>query len=134
MAYEMKFKFAGKDYNVLNSSYAFSRSVDAKGRPSSGVYGGEVHLTIETHDDTKILEIMLNKQSTPQTGEVTFSKGTNQGVLKTLKFEDGFVTQYSESSSAMGSENMVINITISARVISVGDSAKHENSWPDHKA
>jgi Hemolysin coregulated protein Hcp (TssD) len=134
MAYEMKFKFNGKDYNVLNSSYAFSRSVDAKGRPSSGVYGGELHLTIETQEDTQILEVMLNKQTTAQKGEVEWSKGTNSGSFRKLTFEDGFITQYSENSSSQGADNMSINITISARIIKVGDSAKLENNWPDHKA
>jgi Hemolysin coregulated protein Hcp (TssD) len=134
MAYEMKFNFAGAKYNVLASSFAFNRSVDAKGRPSSGVYGGELNLTIESQDDTKIVEIMLNKQTTAQTGEIEYSKGTNQGVFRKVSFEDGFITSYSEAESSGGTENMAINITISARVIKIGDSAKLENNWPDHKA
>jgi hypothetical protein len=134
MAYEMKFKFSGKEYNVLSTSFSFTRSVDQKGKPSSGVYGGTIHMTVESQDDTKILEVMLNKQTTPQTGSVTFKKGTTEGVFRELKFEDGYIVEYSENSNAYGNENMAINLTISARVISIGDAAKHENAWPEGKA
>jgi Hemolysin coregulated protein Hcp (TssD) len=134
MAYEMKFKFDGATYNVLSSSFAFHRSVDAKGRPSSGVYGGEIHLLVESQDDTKIVEIMLNKQTTAQKGEIEYSKGTNSGVFRKVSFEDGFITSYAESANSAGSENMSIQITISARILQIGDAAKLENNWPDHKA
>jgi Hemolysin coregulated protein Hcp (TssD) len=134
MAYEMKFNFDGAKYNVLASSFAFHRSVDAKGRPSSGVYGGEINLTVESQDDTKIIEIMLNKQTTAQKGDIEYSKGTNSGVFRKVSFEDGFIIAYSEAAHSAGSENMTINITISARVLQIGDAAKLENNWPDHKA
>lgn len=134
MAYKMTLDLGGKSYDVLSSSFAFSRSVDAKGRPSSGVYGGEIHLTVESYSDTTLLEIMLNKQNKPQSGSISYDQGTNDGKMKELKFEDGFITQYSESASAHGADSMMINITISARVVGVGDAAKHTNLWPDNKA
>ncbi len=134
MAYKMTLEMASKKYDVLNSSFAFSRSVDAKGRPSSGVYGGEIHLTVESYSDTSLLETMLNQQNKAQKGTITYDQGTNDGKMKELKFEDGFITQYSEQASAHGADSMLINLTVSARVISVGDAAKHTNLWPDNKA
>lgn len=134
MAYKMTLEMAGKKYDVLSSSFAFSRSVDAKGRPSSGVYGGEIHLSVESYADTSLLETMLNKQNKAQKGSITYDQGTNDGKMKELKFEDGFITQYTETASAHGADSMVINLTISAREISVGDAAKHVNLWPDNKA
>lgn len=134
MAYKMTLDLGGKKYDVINSSFAFARSVDAKGRPSSGVYGGEIHLTVESYADTTLLEIMLNKQNKPQKGSVTYDQGTNDGKMKELKFEDGFITQYAETATAQTADSMLINITISARVISMGDAAKLTNLWPDNKA
>ena len=130
----MTLDMGSKKYDVLSSSFAFSRSVDPKGRPSSGVYGGEIHLTIESYSDTTLLEIMLNKQNKPQKGSISYDQGTNDGKMKELKFVDGFITQYAESATAHGSESMAISITISAREISMGDAAKHTNLWPDNKA
>jgi hypothetical protein len=134
MAYEMKFTLNGKKYNVLNSSFSFNRSVDQKGRPSSGVYGGDLSLVLETQDDTQLAEIMLLKQTTPQKGDLEIFRGTNSGSFRKISFEDGFITSYNESASAHGGDNMQIAITISARTLSIGDAAKHVNTWPDEKA
>ena len=134
MAYKVTLDMGNKQYDVLNSSFAFSRSVDPKGRPSSGVYGGEINLAVESYADTTLLEMMLNQQNKPQAGTITYDQGTNDGKMKELKFVDGFITQYAETASANGSDSMIINLTISAREVSVGDAAKHINLWPDNKA
>jgi len=130
MAYKATLSMGSQKYDVLSSSFSFNRSVDPKGRPSSGVYGGEIHLTVESYDDTTLVEIMLNKQHTAQSGEISFDQGTADGKMKTIKFTDGFITNYTESASAHGADAMTIQFTISAREIAVGDKAKLVNEWP----
>ncbi|MEO6831443.1 MAG: type VI secretion system tube protein TssD [Chitinophagaceae bacterium] len=130
----MTLSLGGKKYDVLSTTFSFNRSVDPKGRPSSGVYGGEIHIVVESYADTTLLEIMLNKQHTAQTGDITYDQGSADGVMKTLKFVDGFITSYGESAQANSGDAMTIAMTISAREISVGDAAKLTNLWPDNKA
>jgi len=134
MAYKATLSLGSKTYDVLSSSFSFNRSVDPKGRPSSGVYGGEIHLVVESYDDTTLVELMLNKQHTAQSGEISFDQGTADGKMKTIKFTDGFITNYTESASAHGADAMTIQFTISAREISIGDAAKLTNEWPNGKA
>lgn len=134
MAYKAELSLGGKKYDVLSSSFSFNRSVDPKGRPSSGVYGGEIHLVVESYADTTLVEIMVNKQHTAQTGEITFDQGTSDGKMKTIKFTDAFITNYTESATAHTADAMTIQITLSAREIQVGDTAKLTNTWPDNKA
>jgi hypothetical protein len=134
MAYKATLKLGGKEYDVLSSSFTFNRSVDPKGRPSSGVYGGEIHFTVESYADTTLVELMLNKQNTAQAGELSFDQGTADGKMKTIKFTDGFITNYTESASAHGADAMSISFTISAREIKIGDNAVLENTWPENKA
>ena len=52
-------EFAGKEYDVLHSEYEFSRTTDAKGKPSSNIQGGRVSVVIESTDDTATIEAML---------------------------------------------------------------------------
>jgi len=134
MAYKATLTLASKTYDVLSSSFSFNRSVDPKGRPSSGVYGGEIHLVVESYADTTLVELMLNKQHTAQAGEISFDQGTADGKMKTIKFTDGFITNYTESAQAHGGDAMTIQFTISAREISIGDAAKLTNEWPEGKA
>ena len=133
MAYKATLDMAGKKYDVLAASWQFSRSVDAKGKPSSGVYGGDINLTIESSEDVTIMETMLNSQTKAQKGTITFDKGTADGEMKKLEFEDGFITTYSEAITAGGSDSGSVSFTITARKFSMG-KAVHENEWPGHAA
>ncbi len=133
MSFKAKLSLGGKTFDVLECSYSFSRSVDAKGRPSSGVYGGAVNLTVESTDDTSILEAMLNNQYKALKGTVTFQKRDEDAKMKELTFTDGYIVSYSESLNVIGSQPMTISFTISARELKVGN-ADHINEWPDKKA
>ncbi len=134
MAYKATLKIGSKEYDVLSSNFAFSRSVDPKGRPSSGVYGGEINFTVESYGDTTIVEMMLNQQHKAQSGTLSFDQGTSDGKMKEIKFTDAFIISYAESASAHGADAMTINFTVSAREIQIGDTAKLSNTWPEGKA
>ncbi|WP_304437833.1 type VI secretion system tube protein TssD, partial [Pedobacter sp. Leaf216] len=40
MAFKTRLNLGSKEFDVLQCSFSLNRDVDAKGRPSSGVYGG----------------------------------------------------------------------------------------------
>jgi type VI protein secretion system component Hcp len=133
MAYKATLDFAGKKYSIMSASWAFNRSVDQKGRPSSGVYGGEVALTLESSDDVTLLEKMLNSQTKAQKVTLTFDKGTADGELKKMELTDAYIIAYSEGMSFGGSDPGTIAITITARKLQM-KTAVHENDWPGHAA
>jgi hypothetical protein len=134
MAYKATLKIGSKEYDVLSSSFSFNRSVDPKGRPSSGVYGGELHITVESYGDTSLVEMMLNNQHKAQAGSISFDNGTSDGKMKEIKFTDAFIVNYTESASAHGADAMTIQFTLSAREIKIGDTATLTNTWPEGKA
>lgn len=129
MAYKATLEFAGKKYSVMSASWAFNRSVDQKGRPSSGVYGGEVNLSVESTDDVTLLETMLNAQTKAQKATITFDKGTADGELKKMELEDAYIIAYSEGISFGGADSGTISFTLSARKLQM-KTAIHENDWP----
>lgn len=132
MSFKAKLKIGGKDFDVLHCSYSFRRDVDAKGRPSSGVYGGTVQFEIESTEDTSVLESMINSVYKPQKGSVIFKKREEDATMKELTFEDAYIIQYSEALDSIGSNPMTINFVISARNLKIG-KAEHTNEWPDKK-
>jgi hypothetical protein len=132
MSFKAKLELGGKKFDVLHCSYSFRRDVDAKGRPSSSVYGGTVQMEVESTEDTSVLESMINNVYKPHKGTVTFQKRDQDSKMKELTFEDGYIVQYSEALDAVGSNPMTINFVISARKLTIGN-ATHENEWPDGK-
>jgi len=130
MSFKAKLKFGAKEYDVLSVSYSFNRDVDHKGRPSSTVYGGTVSVSVESTEDSTILESMINSKHKPFSGEITFFKREEDGAtMKLVTFTDSYVIAYNESLDAVGGSPMTISFTLSARELKVGN-ADHVNEWP----
>jgi hypothetical protein len=129
MAFKATLNFSGKQYDVLNCSYALNRDVDSKGRPSSGVYGGTVDIEIESTSDTSIVEAMVNSQFKPITGTLLIKKSDEDAKMKELDFSDGYIVKYTEGLNITGDAPMSLKFTISARTLKIGN-AQHVNDWP----
>lgn len=129
MAFKTVLKIGSKTWSIQNLSYAFRRDTDAKGKPSSSIYGGTVDLVLETTEDTTILESMLNSPTKALVVTMEISKATGEGTQKTITLTDCYVVGFSESISVFGGESMSYNVSFSARKIEV-DKAVLENDWP----
>ena len=129
MAFNTKLKIGSKDgIDVLKCDYALHRDVDTKGRPSSGVYGGTINLTVESTDDTTIIESMVN-QYKPIDGAITFKKDDEDAKMKEVTWTKGYITRFQEGFDHQGNHPMVVDFTISAETIKIGN-AEHKNEWP----
>lgn len=127
MSYKARFRLAGKEMDVLTCSYKFRQEVDATGRPSSITRGGQISLTIESTGDTDLFEWMCNSFERKD-GSIIFYKGESEGILKELKFKEGYLIDYGEDFSSTTSEVFTTFLTISAREIAMGTST-HKNEW-----
>lgn len=129
MAFKARLNFSGKEYDVLHCAYALNRDVDAKGRPSSGVYGGTIDVEIESTEDTSIIEAMVNNQYKPISGTLLIKKTEEDAKMKEVSFEDGYIVKYSEGINIVGDHAMTLKFQISARTLKLGN-AEHRNDWP----
>lgn len=127
MAYSAKLSVDGNEFKVRHCNYSLHQNIDETGRPMSGVLGGTIQLEIESSDNTFFMEWMVDPIK-KLNGSIAFSKTNEEGELKKVEFEDGFLTGYSESMDALSNAPMVENIVISARTLSVG-GASLENIW-----
>ncbi|WP_345949710.1 MULTISPECIES: type VI secretion system tube protein TssD [unclassified Mucilaginibacter] len=129
MAFKARLNFSGREYDVLNCSYALNRDVDSKGRPASGVYGGTIDIEVESTEDTSVVEAMVNNQYKPIVGSLLIKKSEEDAKMKELTFEDGYIVKYAEGLNITGDTPMTYKFTISARKIKLGN-AEHVNDWP----
>ena len=128
MAFRAKLSFEGQEYDVLKCDYSFRRDVDQKGRPASSVYGGEIFVTVEATEDTKIIAQMVN-QFKPSTGTITFNKGNEDAKMKEVKWTNSYVISYKEWLDTVGREPMQIDFIVSAEKISV-EGTEVDHKWP----
>ncbi|HWW42601.1 type VI secretion system tube protein TssD [Pedobacter sp.] len=129
MAFKTRVTLGSKEYDVLQCSFSLNRDVDAKGRPSSGVYGGTIHLEVESTEDTSVIESMVNNQYKAFAGTIVFKKGEEDAKMKELHFEDAYIIQYNEGIAVNDNTPMTLSFVISARKLKIGN-AEHTNDWP----
>ena len=132
MSFKATLKLGNSEFDVISCSYSLYRDVDIKGRPSSIVYGGKVDLSVESTDDTSVIETMVNNQHKPIDGSITWTKVDADGTLKVLSFEHAFVVAYSESFSTGGGDAMYCSFSVSAETLKIGN-AELVNEWPVKK-
>lgn len=129
MAFKAQLTLGSKKFDVLQASFSLNRDVDAKGRPSSGVYGGTVNVEVESTEDTSVIEGMVNSQFKPVSGSILFKKSEEDSKMKELQFEDAYIIQYNEGINIVGNYPMTLSFVISARKLKMGN-AEHVNDWP----
>ena len=128
MAFKSRLTLGSKEFDVLQCSFSLNRDVDAKGRPSSGVYGGTINIEIESTEDTSVIESMVNNQYKPQSGSIIFKKGEEDAKMKELTFEDGYIIQYNEGIAVNDNTPMTLSFVVSARSLKLVND-NHENDW-----
>ena len=128
-SFRASFEFGGNEYDVLYSNFEFSTNTDSKGKPSSNVLGGRVHLVIESTEDTTVIESMLNGQFKPVEGKIVFKKTDEDAKMKEVTFKNAYVVNYKETLDVTNDVPMRIDVTFSAEEISVGDAIL-DNRWP----
>ncbi len=128
MAFKAILTVNGKEYNVLNCSYDLFRETDSTGRPSSVTRGGRIKITLESTEDTTLVEWMFNNFERHD-GSIRFLKRDNEATEKELRFTEGYMVKYIESFDSTDSLPMNEALIISARAIAMGDG-EHVNRWP----
>jgi hypothetical protein len=129
MSFRASVNCFGKEMDVLHCSFELSRETDAKGKPSSGVYGGRITMEVESTADTSIVEAMVNSQFKPFEGVITYKKTDEDAKMKELSFKNAYLVFYREEIDVTGERPMYIRFTVSAEEITMGN-ATHENRWP----
>jgi len=129
MSYKATLFVEGEEYDILYCNFKLSRDTDAKGRPSSRVYGGRITFEIEATASTALIEKMINDQFRPFSGRVSYIKGDEESVMKDLEFNQAYFVYYEETLDITGKMPMNIRFTVSAEELVMG-SASQSNNWP----
>jgi len=127
MSFKSEFTVAGKKYTVLRCSYDLSQEVDATGRPSAITRGGRVRLTVESNGETDLFEWMVNNFERKD-GKITFYKRDSEAKLFEANLKEAYMVKYEETFESDSERPMIINFTLSARELNVGNGS-HINQW-----
>ena len=116
------------EMNVLQCGFRFSQSIDATGKPTAMPQGGIIKLVLESNGNTDLFDWMINPLHI-KNGKITFFRYDSMSRLKTLLFENAHCIEYCETFCHAGEHPMQIQLTISAHMIQLNESA-FKNNWP----
>lgn len=120
-AFRVTVQIRNKEIDILYSHIEFSRKVTT-------VIGGRVTFSIESTQDTDILEIMVNGQFKPISGRFTFYKIEDNSVFRIIEFRCAYIVFYKEVFNVDKRRPLFTTITLSSDVLVVGN-AFLTNSW-----
>jgi len=127
MAFTAVLDVDGTKYKVRHCNYSLQQNIDENGRPSSQVMGGTINLEVESSDGVSMMDWMIDPTG-KKSGKIEFSKTDEQGILKTLEFEDAFLTSYTENMDAISNAPMTESLVISAKKMT-SNTVSHQNVW-----
>ena len=120
---EITLEINGYRRDILRYNYRFSRNIDLKGRPTTGVLDGSIYIEMESDGDSSILDMMLVDMNKPRpsfffraepvtvSGKIQHTK--DEMMLRELVFDEAYISCYGETMNATGSSPMITHFLIS---------------------
>ncbi|AXE16397.1 hypothetical protein DR864_00970 [Runella rosea] len=120
MAHKATIKIDGTEFEVLHCSYSFHQHVNPHtNETTSEVFGGNIDVTIETRNaNAKIIELMTLQHKDDIDGEIKFVNQKGE-ELRTIKFNDASVVNFSETFNLAGAGTGTQTFTICSRDLDV---------------
>jgi len=134
MALQGNLTIGEKTYGVVECAYEFHQSIDETGKPVSRPQGGTITFVMPSTSDEDLFfyKWMFNKTEVKD-GVFKFTVFSNQNKqsTKTVKFTQAYCIELKDYFNDNDSKLMYTTVTLSARVISIGDRdyAKFNNEW-----
>lgn len=115
--------------NILKFTMNLHQNVDQQNRPNSVALGGIIAITLEASRSNELLEWMVSPNMT-KTGYIHFSRRDGESAMSNIHFRDAFCINYDLHFDANNDNPMIIDITISARVLDFEGNLRITNRWP----
>lgn len=119
------------EYDILSFKYKFQRDIDAKGRPCSVYYGGDIIVEIESSDDIKIFQQMVHKEMPPIKGAIIVLSGGDEMCIRRIEFEKAYIYSYDEKIQCGSCQLPITTIAISPLQLGIDRKIFLDRRWPD---
>lgn len=131
-SFSSDFIVGGKTFTVLTCDYSLSQPTDPRGRPSAGVRGGLIRVTL-TGNDYAVLTNWAVDPFKALDGEIRF-RNMDGGTMKVVKFKQTYCVSYREiftpHDGVTAAYSFDLGLTAAKLFIGV---TMHDNQWLDWK-
>ncbi|MCD7933457.1 MAG: hypothetical protein LUH15_20050 [Tannerellaceae bacterium] len=130
MAKEITLTLEGQIYPVLRCTYGFNREVDYRGRPTTGLLGGDIQLEVESTGDDYLWEKLLGKKPRPVSGKVEIVDSAKMTPVRILEWYDGYIYAVEKRMSSLFAIPMIQQIRITTERLDINRDIKLDRRFP----
>lgn len=124
----------GHKKDILRYNYCFHRNIDCKGRPTTGILGGDIYVEMESDSSNAILEMLLADMGRPRQsfflrvefipvfGRIIHTK--DDMMFREIVFEEAYLYYHEESMSAEGNAPMITRFLISPTQLDINRTVR----------
>lgn len=119
--------------NVYEVKYNLYTAKDETGRPSDRAHAGVISVTRESDENTDIARWAMDSGKPNWKAGTVLFKNPDDATMKTLTWEDGFVTKYEETVPHIKTrpdDQVFEHFEISCHKLMIGD-AEIDNRWEE---
>ena len=126
-----KLRINDSEFDILRMSYGFYRKTDRKGRPGTGLRGGDIHVLIESGTDNYLLRQMLLEEVPAVRGSIEVMTGQDEQRMRYLEFESAYIFSQEEVMFGHSSYPMLTTIAISPVRFDIDRKVPLDRRWPE---
>ncbi|CCZ07008.1 type VI secretion system tube protein TssD [uncultured Culturomica sp.] len=126
-----KLRINDSEFDIIQLNYGFYRKTDSKGRPVSGVRGGDIHVLIESDGNNYILRQMLPEEVPPVRGCIEVMTGQDKQRTRLIEFDQAYICSQSETMFAGSSYPMLMTIAITPVRLDIDRKIRLDRRWPE---
>jgi hypothetical protein len=114
-------------YEMANCQFSFQQGIDDKGKATTKVFGGAIHLTLPQFPPSDIIEWALQSRS-HKDGMIVLLDAENLPVEKVL-FQNAYCIDFEIDYTMEGQSYAATKLVIQAEILIVGDGIDFDNEW-----
>lgn len=126
-------KVNNSEYDILRFNHKFQRDIDAKGRPCSNYYGGEMSVMLESTDSIQLFQQMIRKDMPTVDGSIEVLSGSDEVCVKRIDFKEAYIYSYGEQMQSASPLPMTTTIMISPMRLDFNNLLRLDRLWPRAK-
>ena len=116
-------------FEVLSFRYGFHRLTDAKGRPGTGLRGGDFYnILLESTEDTRLLEAFIH-QKKPFAGSITAYNADGVAV-RSMVWDEAYLSSIEEWMSRTSGEPMLYQVAINPQRLDINRAIRLDRRFP----
>jgi len=130
MAINATLKIADSSFDILHCKCGFRKETDSKGYPMGGALGGDIFISLESTEETLLLEKLLTKDPVPISGSLEFWNENEASRIRRLDWSEAYIYSVGETMQNSSGLPMIMTLKITPLRLDINRDIRIDRRFP----